>query len=795
MKTRLLLSIVFICASWIAKAQTTQLHVVVTNEKKEAVQNATASLYSLPDSILKAKKVLKGDAFFDVNEHSNYLLKISAAGTQTISKEIHIQDSAVTATIILSAKINNLGNVTVVSRKPLIRQEDDKTIVDAEPLSNSSTNAYEMLEKIPGVVVDQDGNVYLSSATPATVYINGREMKLSSSDIASLLKSLPPGSVNKIELLRNPSAKYDAASSGGIINIVLKKGVKLGTSGSANLAYFQGVYATGSGGISLNRSSGKLNSYFTYQFTHRNNFEELNSDRLVPTDTLVAQRSFTTYPTTNNYAGLGLDYAFTKKLNIAYDFRFNNSDGKSHASNPIDILNAQTQGQLGKNGSLINNKNNSSYYSNELSGKYKIDTIGSEWSAELDYYHFTYKNKQDYSNYYILPPGLTINGDGDNKNKKDIVTLQTDLTLKLPKKYTLELGFKANISNSRNSAEYFKDTGNGVKFVDLYQTNRFKYKETITAAYLQVSKTFAGFTFKPGLRLETTDINGRQLVPSDTSFSIKRTDLFPYIFIKHNLWKMFGSPLIGSIIYRRSIKRPYYESLNPFPKYIDQYLYDVGNPGLKPQFTTNYEINVTFQNFPVFAIGINETSDIFSQVTYQDDRTKIAYRTYDNLGKNKELYMKIIGGIPPGGKYFFYVGAQYNHNKYEGLYANSPLNYKRGSYTFFMYHELKITKTFTFNMQGFMRTKGIQNFYELNTFGGLFVSVNKALFNKKANVILSVNDLLKTNHVSFDINQGNVHASGSRVNDTRKIGLTIRYNFGGKPKEEKKTFDAPSEAN
>ena len=258
---------------------------------------------------------------------------------------------------------------------------------------------------------------------------------------------------------------------------------------------------------------------------------------------------------------------------------------------------------------------------------------------------------------------------------------------------------------------------------------------------------------------------------------------------------MFGSPLTGSAIYRRSIKRPYYETLNPYPKYIDQYLFDQGNPNLQPQFTTNYEINVTFQNFPVFAIGINNTRDIFSQVTLQDDQTKITYRTYANIGKNKELYMKLIGGIPPGGKYFFYVGVQYNHNSYEGLYDNRPLNFKRGSYTFFMYHELKLTKTFTFNMQGFMRTKGVQNFYELNTFGGLFVSVNKAILNKKANIILSVNDLLQTNRVSFNIRQGNIEASGERINDTRRLGLTFRYNFGGKSTEDKKSFDAPSEAN
>ncbi len=113
-------------------------------------------------------------------------------------------------------------------------------------------------------------------------------------------------------------------------------------------------------------------------------------------------------------------------------------------------------------------------------------------------------------------------------------------------------------------------------------------------------------------------------------YLLKRTDLFPYVFLRHKLFKLFGFDLIGNAIYRRSIKRPYYEILNPYPKYVDQYLFDVGNPKLRPQFTTNYEVNVLFEDFPVFAVGINDTKDIFSNVTYQDDATRIAYRTYDN---------------------------------------------------------------------------------------------------------------------------------------------------------------------
>jgi iron complex outermembrane receptor protein len=799
LKTTILTVLVLLCIQYtIAQNKATTLTIFLQAAKNDSVNNTTLQLYLLPDTNLVIAQVFKkGGNSFTVSHFSKYIIKASAIGFETVSRTINITDKNVTVTLFLKRNTANLQAVTVTSKKPLIKQEDDKTIVDATVLANSSTNAYEVLEKTPGAIVDQDGNVYLSSMSPATVFINGREMKLSSADLASLLKSLPAGAVSKIEILRNPSAKYDAASSGGIVNIVLKKGVKLGSSGSANFGYFQGVYSTLTGGVNLNKSFGKANSYFSYQYTNRKNFEELNSTRLIGKDTSsLAQRSYTTYPSANNYFGAGIDIAFTKKFNVGYDARISSSNNRSDAINNIDIIKMATQALSGRNQSGIINSSNSFFISNNISSKYKIDSAGSEWTAELDYNYFKNSNTQDYANSYFFPAKPGVIGDGENRNDKNILSAQTDLVLKIPKKFNLETGFKITGSNSDNSAAYFYDSANTGRKIDQYQTNTFKYKETITAAYLQVSKTFIGFTLKPGLRLETTDINGRQIVPKDTTLSIKRTDLFPYVFLRHKLFTLFKTDLIASLIYRRSIRRPYYEILNPYPKYIDQYLFDVGNPRLQPQFTTNYECNVMFEDFPVFAVGVNQTKNIFSNVTYQDDSTKIAYRTYDNLGKNKELYFRIIAGIPPGGKYFFYMGAQYNYNEYTGVYQNLPFNYNRGSWLFFMYQEFKATPSLIFSTQGFMRTKALQNFYELNTFGGLYLSVNKSILKKKANIILSLNDALQTNHVEFSLKQGNVNTTGSRVNDTRRLGLTLRYNFGlSKPKENAQFGTAPSESN
>jgi outer membrane receptor protein involved in Fe transport len=608
---------------------------------------------------------------------------------------------------------------------------------------------------------------------------------MSSADLSALLKSLPANSIQKIEVLRNPSAKYDASSSGGILNIVLKKGVKLGNNGSVNVAYFQGVYATGTAGVTFNHQGDKWNYYTNYQFTKKNSFEQLNSIRGFTADSLlINQQSYTTYPSLSHYFNGGTDRTFSNGITIGFDTRLTSNNNSSNAKNNLTFGKIGTEGFVGNNLSLIGNKNQSYYWSNTANLKYKIDTTGSEWNNVFEYTKNSFNNEQQYINTLPFPVGVIVKGDGNNTTRKNQFSFQSDLTLKLKGAITLETGLKLSFGKSENESLYFKDTG--TRFVDAFQTNTYKFNDNIHAAYFQMSKTIWGFIIKPGVRFEHTDIRGVQSVPRDTSFSIRRNDLFPYLFIKHKLFKIFGQTLMASGTVRRTIKRPYYEALNPFPKFIDQYLYEQGNPTLKPQFTTNYELSVTFNDIPVASVGVNQTKDIFTGVIYQDDITKIAYRTFDNLGKNKEIYARLIAGIPPGGKYFFYIGGLYNFNAYRGFFQGQPFNYDIGSFTFFTFHEYKYSNTLSLSMQGFLRSRGLQQLYELETFGGMFLSANKSILKRKANLILSISDVLRTNRVTFNFNRNQQQIEGNRINDTRRVGLTFRYNFGIKPKEEKK---------
>jgi hypothetical protein len=676
-----------------------------------------------------------------------------------------------------------LKEVVVTSTKPLIRQEDDKSVVDPEPLAAASTNAYETMEKIPGIFIDQDGNIYLNGLSPAGIQINGRELRMSATDMATLLKSLPPSSIQKIELVRTPSAKYDASGGGGVVNIVLKKGVKIGLNGSVNTGMNQGVYGNQFIGLTLNNTTDKYNSYLNTQYNQNDGYNIVNTDRFLSIDTVLKQTAKTLSPNRSAYIGFGLGRNWTDRFELNYDARISGQSFINSTNNASILEKISAKKNLSSIASLVENDGSNFNFNQSVRSKLKLDSLGGEWTIDFSYNFIQSNTDQTYNNTFFAG-GLASKGSGNFINGRDFLTYQTDYK---KKRFgiTIEAGLKSSILSFRNNANYKKDlNGNIVK--DAFRTSAYNFKEQINAGYLQGSKTWGAVVLKVGTRIEQTIMQGNQKIPSDTSFSLNRTDAFPYVFLSRKLFKIAGYEMRGYLVYRKTISRPSYEFLNPFPRYIDPFLYESGNPTLRPQFTSNYEANISVDDKPIFAFGVNETKDIFTNVLYQSPtNNQVAYRTYDNLGRSRETYFRGIAVIPPGKAFFAVVGAQLNHNVYNGMYEQKPIVFDKATWTFFTFQSLKLDKLSTFTINGFWRTNGQQQFYELDNFGQLNSSLNRQFLNKKLTVTLSMNDIFFTNKNTFTLRQGSIYAVGFRENDTRRFGINIRYNFGVKPKEQK----------
>ena len=771
-------------------SQKVDVHVKVVDKTGKPFNLAVVFYYekgknNLPFNTQKAMRSIAdslGMVHLSVDSLKSYYFRTSWVGYQ-ISDTILNFSKSTAQLILLKETAALLNEVVVKSSKPLIRQEDDKSVVDPEPLASSSTNAYETVEKTPGVFIDQDGNIYLNGLSPAAIQINGRDLKMSASDIAILLKSLPPNAIQKIELIRTPSAKYDASGGGGVVNIVLMKGIKLGVNGSVNTGFAQGVYGNQFIGFNLANNNDKLNSYVNAQYSNNNGYTITNSDRSVTLDTLLRQNARTVSPNTAINLGYGFGKNIGEKWELNYDGRMSQNKADNTTTNGSVVKVISSNQNLSNLNSLVDNNAKNNFINQSIRAKLKLDTVGGEWINDLSFNFSNSNTDQLYTNTLFNNPNITL-GNGHYGTDRSYFTFQSDLKKRWLGLST-EAGFKTSTLNFDNHSNYTKTVSN-ITSPDPFRTNSFHYTEQINAAYLQASKTWGPIVLKVGTRFEQTNMQGHQLVPKDTTFSLNRTDAFPYVYLSRKIIKVMEYEVRGFLVYRKTISRPSYDYLNPFAKYIDPFLYEVGNPNLKPQFTQNYEANISVDDKPLFAYGINETKDIFTNVVYQSPINKqISYRTYDNLGKSRETYFRIVGVIPPGKKYFAVLGTQYSRNDYNGFYEGKPINFNKGTWTIFTFQSYKIDGLSTLTLNGFWRLSGQQQFYELSDFGSLNTSINRQFLKKKLIVTASFNDFLFTNKNNFILRQGSQNAVGYRESDTRRWGLSLRYNFGFKPKENK----------
>ncbi len=790
----LLLILSCIC-SLLALTQEIPVSIKVINQKKEPIAYASVKVTGYPDTLQSQELVAdsNGVAVFRLKKGEKYTVSITSLNYQPVEKGIVISSNQSVYTFEAEPLPKALRGVVITAQRPLMRQEDDKTIIEPEALVASSTSGYEVIEKTPGLFVDPDGNIYISSLSPATVQINGRDMKMSAADVATLLKSLPPNAIAKIEIVRTPSARYDASSTGGIVNVVLRKGVKLGMTGSVNTGMQQGFYGNRFVGFTLNNNDGKKSSFLNLNYSRRNSYEKTMTDRLFAPDSLLSQDAFAKYSSDNWFASYGLVFPAGKKWELDWGASANLNAFDNNTNNRNILGKVSTSQTISDNLNLVGNKGYNLNLRNGISGKLKMDSLGSEWVNDIFYNYSRTDADQLFTSHFSTPFPFSTGGDGNNTNYRHFGHFMSDLRLKLKKRLTVETGVKTTLLGFNSVADYYRGL-DANRQKDPNRTNTFEYDENINSFYLQGSQTLGkDIVIKAGARLENTNMKGNQVIPFDTSFTIHRTDLFPYLYLSKNLMRIAGYDMRAYLIYRRTINRPVYEQLNPFPRYIDQYLSEIGNPALQPQFTSNVEANISVGERPILAIGRNETKDIFTNVIYQADSTQSqAYRTYDNLGQNKEWYFRALGALPPGGKYFFVFGTQYNHNFYEGLYENKPLSFKRGSWVIFTYHQLKLDRLSQFTLNGFVRFKGQQQFYELGTFGSLNASINRQFFKQKLIVTLSMNDIFFSQKIDFSINQGTVDATGRRYNDSRRFGINLRYNFGIRKKEESNPFNMES---
>ncbi len=661
MKKIILITIFLFRINLLFSQNTIKISGLVTDENKIPLVGATVLLLNEADTSLAKANVTddKGMFIFNDVKKGNYRTKSTMIGFEPHWSLILGKDQTsevVLQTAVLISVSTSLKEVSISGIKPMIEVKPDKTIFNVEnSLNSTGSTVYELLQKSPGVVVDQNDNIFLKGRGGVRVQIDGKESKLTMNELADLLKVMQSSDVTAIELISNPSSKYDAAGTGGIINIKLKKNTNFGTNGSLTTSYAVGLYSKYNTSLTVNHRENRFNAYGTYSDNWGKKRSYINTDR-IQNGLEYDQESVTIRDGLNQNYKAGIDFYVHPKhtlgilVNGTYSDYTRTTESSTVISNPNgneinSILTAQT-----KNDGLLNNFN--------IDGNYHFaDTLSNVLDVDLFYGHY-YSNGDIYqSNTYSYPVG-----DEDafyNKNlTPTTITIYTgtvDFSQNLLKG-KLGYGYKLGIVNTDNTFDFY-NIYNDVQSLDTNRSNQFNYNETINAGYVNYQRSVNKVDFQLGLRTEYTvsegDLNSLINI-NDNNDKRNYLDFFPSAGITYNL----NQKNVFSFIYSSRIDRPNYQELNPFEFKLDELTYRKGNPFLNPQYTQKIELSHTYNYALTTSVGYSNTSDYIAQITDTTEGNK-SFLTPKNLANEEVLSLDLS------------ISQQFK--KWWGIYANAGI--------------------------------------------------------------------------------------------------------------------------
>lgn len=779
--------------SLFAQSPTGRVSGEVADDNHKPIEAATISLLQAKDSSKVHQTVTDktGKYVFDKVRDGRYLVSATSVGhTIRYSSAFEVsavQSSVAIGALTLAAASRSLQEVSVVGKRPFIEQKADRMVVnvDASP-SNAGSTALDVLERSPGVTLDKDDNISLKGKQGVTVMIDNKPTYLSAAQLTSYLKSLPASAIDQIELMTNPSAKYDASGNSGIINIKTKKNKMKGFNGSVNLTHTQGVYPKPSGSLNLNYRNGKANFFLNAGYSRWEGYQHLDigrtylnpgPDRVVNSIFNQATEIHFTNPSMN--LKFGMDYYLSNKTTLGFVASgFNNKEKNLSTSNIFLKDSHNTVDSMVNSRSIANNtwKNGSI----NLNFRHQFDSTGRELTADLDYVRYDSHSDQNFDNITTYPANNSKTETvltGNLPSTINIYTFKADYTHPLGKDLKLEAGVKSSYVNTDNMANYFNVINNNPE-VDTNKTNHFLYKENINAAYINLNRQYKKWGVQAGLRVENTNYSGHQLgnglsvINRDSSFSRNYFSFFPTVYVSYQA----NGKNQFSVNYGRRIDRPAYQDLNPFLFFLDQYTYQAGNPYLQPQFSDNVELTHTYAGWLSTTLNYSYTKDFFSETFEQSGRATILRN--GNIGSRQNAGIAVSAQLHVTKWWMSILYANVNYTKFNGFLYGEPINVDATTLTLNVNNQFTLPYGLSAELSGWYRTKGVEGQVVIYSLGQATAAVSKKIMHEKASIKLGVRDFLYTNKPHGYLNFQQTEATFHNYRDSRQVSATFTYRFG-----------------
>ncbi len=761
----------------------------ITDEQGKPLAGASVTLKKSKDSVvvkLEASNA-NGSYVFKSMPEGRYFVVISHVGYADQPSGVFSLggSGAQVPAVSLKKASGNLKEVVVSTRKPLIEVRAEKTVLNIEGSVNAvGQNALELLRKSPGVMVDKDDNLSLSGKNGVQIYIDGRQTPLSGKDLSEYLKTIQSGDIESIEIISNPSAKYDAAGNAGIINIKLKKNKNYGTNGSVTGGYNQGFFPKYNGGLSFNHRDKNINVFGSYNYNNSTDRTFLNLMR-TQLDTLFDQHNVLKVQTMSHTFKAGVDYFINKKSTIGMmvNGTFSKNEFNTDGNTLISYIPTNTPSRLLQaDNSSSGNRNNGNL---NLNYRY-ADTSGHELNIDGDYGIYRITSNQLQPNVYFDPTGTTeLYSDIYNMlapSNIDIGSLKADYEQNF-KGGRLGLGAKTSFVTSDNTFTQYNVYTNS-KLYDSAHSNTFNYKENINALYVNYNKSFKkGWAVQAGLRMENTNSTGTSVGYKDTvsgytsydsGFTRHYTDFFPSGALTYNKNPMKQ----WSLTYSRRIDRPAYQDLNPFEFKLDEYTFQKGNTQLRPQYTNSVGLTYMYKFRLTTTLNYSHVKDVFTQLIDTTETSK-AFITKKNLATQDITSINI--SYPFQYKWYSVFG---NLNAYYSAYA---ANFGAGrtvdvsvfSFNVYAQQSAKLGKGWTAEVSGFYTAPSIwQGTFKSHALWSVDGGLQKTVLKGKGTIKGSFSDVFKTLHweATSDFAGQTVHVKGGQ--DSQQLKLYFTYRFG-----------------
>lgn len=758
-------------------------------EAGSSISGAAIFLYRLKDSVLIKTAIsdTSGNYLLTHINADNYYITVTAVGYSKTSNLpfLIIENKEVAEPIIFLTPVEKKMQEVIVRsthQKPLIEVTADKTIFNVSSSINATgSNAFELLQKSPGVSTDKNDYISLSGKNGVRIYVDGRVLQIEDADLGIYLRSINSSNIESIEMLNNPSAKYDASGNAGIINIKLKKNTNNGINGSVSTGVNFGKTPKMNAEQSINYRNNVVNLFSNYSYTsgtNENTFKLIRNQN----DTIYDQVNDHRIKGHTHNIKAGADFFLNKKSTIGFIYTNNITDNTVYSFSRTPSISVRT----GLTNRILYSQNIiPGHVTNEninLNYGY-ADTSGHEINIDVDHGVYQSQKSSFQPNSYFSPYPETLLYKTDYRNNTPInIKINTQkIDFAIPfRKGKLSMGVKLSTVKTDNNFTLYT-VENGIDKLDVDRSNLYFYSENIHAGYLSYFLPVNKYiNVQTGLRVENTLSNcmltrSNGIVHSGDAVNRNYTDYFPNIALTYNA----SANHLFNISFSKRIDRPNYSDLNPFETRVDELTYIKGNAFLRPQYTNIFALTHTFKSIFITNLTYSHIKDYSTYIIDSTEKTK-NFISKMNLASQDVVAINFSIPIDIAKWWNLYASVNIYNSKYNANFGLGKLiNIDVTSYSLNAQNTFKLGKGYTAELSGFYNAPSVFfATYKSNAMESVDIGVQKKMFHDNGSVKISFTDLFNTLQWNAQSDYNGVHVSAHDRGESRQLRINFSYRFG-----------------